>query len=158
MLLIQQWSQLPKATGQSQNILGERRTFEGVLYSINWMLLMIFYVIKLRWIKEWICSRRPITICAIVRPGYVSGLESGLTVTSLGGKDQWGLSNHLQYRETCSIICPEHYFWAIRSSQLVQVDQLLSYPLVFIYLGIKLDRQLKYHLLVVYLIWQERGL
>ena len=40
----------------------------------------------------------------------------------------------LHYRETCTRICAECNFWAIRDSQLVQVDQLDSYPLVFIHL------------------------
>ena len=39
---------------------------------------------------------------------YVRGLESGLSVTSLGDKDQCGLLYHLHYRETCMPACAEH--------------------------------------------------
>ena len=50
--------------------------------------------INLRWIKEWICSERPITICAIVKT-WLS--EPRLSVKSLGDKDQWGLLYCLYY-------------------------------------------------------------
>ena len=46
--------------------------------------------------------------------GYDRGPESGLNVMSLGGKDQWGLSYHLHYRETCTPAWAECNFWAIQ--------------------------------------------
>ena len=58
------------------------------------------------------------------------GLESGLSMTSQGDKDQLGLSYRLHYRETSAAICAEQDLWAIRRKQLVQVDWLVSYPLV----------------------------
>ena len=61
----------------------------------------------------------------------------GLRVTSLGDKDQLGLSYRLHYRETSAPSCAEHNFWAICHSQLVRVDWLVSYPLVFIHLRYK---------------------
>ena len=72
--------------------------------------------------------------------GYCPGgycprtLKSGHSVTSLGDTDQRGLSYCLHYRETCAPTCAEHNFWPIRHSQPIQVDRMISYPLVFIYL------------------------
>ena len=37
----------------------------------------------------------------------------------------------LHYWETCTLTCAERDFWAICHSQLVQVDRLVSYRLVF---------------------------
>ena len=37
----------------------------------------------------------------------------------------------LDHRETCIPACTEHDFWAIRHSQPVKVDRLVSYPPVF---------------------------
>ena len=89
-------------------------------------------MLSLRWIKEWICSEIPITICTIVKTSQ--GLKSGLGVISLGDKDQWGLLYHLHYRETCPPKCAAHNLWAISRSKPVQVDCMVSYPLVFIHL------------------------
>ena len=69
------------------------------------------------------CIERPLTICATVK--------TWLPVTSLGDKDQSEPSYRLHYRETCTPTFAEHDIWAIRRSQPVQVDQLVSYPLVF---------------------------
>ena len=46
-------------------------------------------------------------------------LESGLSVMSLGDKDQYELSYCLYYRERCAPTCTEHNFWAIRRSLVV---------------------------------------
>ena len=46
-----------------------------------------------RWIKEWICSERPITITAIVN---ASGLESGLRLSSLGDRLMFTLQRNLR--------------------------------------------------------------
>ena len=51
------------------------------------------------------------------RPGYPRGLESGLSVTSLGDKDQ--LTYRLHYRKSCAQTCVERNFWAIRRSLVV---------------------------------------
>ena len=75
---------------------------------------------NLRWIKQWICSERPITICSIVKTWLCQGSRIWPT---------------LHYRRTCAPTCAERDFWAIRHSHHVQVDWLVSYPLVvFIYL------------------------
>ena len=69
----------------------------------------------------------------IVKAWLYQSLESGISVMSLGDKDQRGLSYRLHYRETCTPTSAEHDFWVIPSSQPVQVDQLVSYPLVLIH-------------------------
>ena len=53
---------------------------------------------------------------------------------SLGDENQWGHSYHLYYRDTCAPTCAERDLWAICRSQPFQVDPLVSYPLIFIYL------------------------
>ena len=50
----------------------------------------------------------------------------------------------LDHRETCIPACTEHDFWAIRHSQPVKVDRLVSYPPVFFHLMLLLA--LWYHL------------
>ena len=68
--------------------------------------------------------------------GYARGLESDLLVTSLGDKDQYGLSFRLRFIETCAPLCAECNFLGFRRSQLVQGDRLVSYPPVFIYVSL----------------------
>ena len=41
-----------------------------------------------------------------------------------------GLTYRLNCRETCTLTYAEYHFWAIRHSQPVEVDRLVSYPLV----------------------------
>ena len=48
--------------------------------------------------------------------------------TSLGNKDQWGLSYRLYYRESCTPTCTERNFWAISHSQVVQGNLPVAYP------------------------------
>ena len=51
--------------------------------------------------KEWICSDRPITVCAIVKScSHARSHRSGISARSCGNKDQSGLSYRLHYRET----------------------------------------------------------
>ena len=44
------------------------------------------------------------------------------------------VDDRLHYRETRAPTCAEQNLWAIRRSWLIQVDQLVSYPLAFIHL------------------------
>ena len=68
------------------------------------------------------------------RPGYAKGFESGLNVTSLLRR-QRPMRALVQFTLACAATCVEHNFWAIHCSQpAVQVDRLVSYPLVFIHL------------------------
>ena len=55
-------------------------------------------------------------------------------MTSQDNLDQWWLLYCLHYWETCSPASTEHNCWALSRNQPVQVDRLISYPLVFIYL------------------------
>ena len=52
--------------------------------------------------------------------------------------------DNLYYRETCAPTFAEQDFWAIRRSQPVQVDWLVSYPLIFIYLRYKAPKNRYY--------------
>ena len=65
---------------------------------------------------------------------YARVLKAGLNVTLIGDIAMSWLLYCLHYRETCAPTCAEHNFWAIRGSQPVQGDWLVSYPLVFIHL------------------------
>ena len=68
-------------------------------------------------------------MCTIVNTRlYSRGLKSGLIVASL--EDLYPL--HL--RETCAPKCAKRDFRAIFRSQLVPVDNLVSYPFLFIHL------------------------
>ena len=77
-------------------------------------------------------------MCAII---VKTCLESGIRVTSPGDKDQLGLSYLLHYREIWPPTCAEHNLCAIRRSQLVQVNRLVSYPLLFTYLRFNLEQK-----------------
>ena len=90
------------------------------------LCLDLLTISNLRWMKGWICSERPITIWQFPYD-YPRGLKSGLSVTSLGDKNQWGFLYLLHYRESCTPACAEHKSWAFRHSLVVQVDRLVSY-------------------------------
>ena len=61
------------------------------------------------------------------------GLESGLSVTSLGDKDHWGLSYHLHCRETCVPTCAEHEFCLFRLTGWFHIHLFYSSKLAPIY-------------------------
>ena len=97
---------------------------------------------SLRWRKEWICSERPITKCAIVKGWtHARSDRSGIRTRSRGNKDQSGLSYHLHYRDTWHLIypiswaCAEHQFFRLFSWHWLRpacsVDRLASNPPVF---------------------------
>ena len=48
----------------------------------------------------------------------LKGLESGLDVTSLGDKDQWGLSYHLHQKESCAPTRAERNFGLFAAARL----------------------------------------
>ena len=60
----------------------------------------------LRWIKQWICCERPITICATVETWLSQGSWIWPVWHSLGDRDQCVHSYHLQI----------HFFWFIQDS------------------------------------------
>ena len=72
---------------------------------------------NLRWIKEWICSDRPITIGLAI-------LDSGLSVTSPGDKDHWGLSYRLHHIEAAHQRAQNVTFGLFVAAWL----RLVSYP------------------------------
>ena len=78
--------------------------------------------------KKWICRERTITIVMII-PGYARGLESGISVTSVEDKDQSLVSFSLQRKVRVNMRRTRLFGYSP-----VQVDRLVSYPLVFIHL------------------------
>ena len=65
---------------------------------------------------------------------YPRDFECGLSVTSLGDKDH-EVSHIVYITEKAALQHVQNTnFWAIRCSQPFQVDQLVSYPIVFIHL------------------------
>ena len=62
--------------------------------------------------------------------GVANRAEPRLSVTSLGDKDQWGLSYRLYYRECCAPTCAERNLWAIRHRKIVQGDLPVAYTVV----------------------------
>ena len=90
--------------------------------------------------KKWICSERPITICATVKGWLSQGSRIWPKCDVTREKVQLGLLYRLHYRQTCAPACTEHDLLVIRRSQVIQVDRLVSYPLVFIHLRLKEPR------------------
>ena len=101
-------------------------SLQGMIFISDWYYL--------RWIKEWICSKRPITICAIMMTWLCQGslIWPKCDITriqrSLRALILFTLQKnlHTNMRKTCTL--------AIRRRQLVQVDRVVSYPPVFIHL------------------------
>ena len=60
----------------------------------NRKLVSTFLTWHLRWTKEWICSKRSITICAIVKVWIYQGSRTWPV--------KWGLLYRFHYRETCA--------------------------------------------------------
>ena len=75
---------------------------------------LVFIYLRLIWIKEWMCIKRPWIYALQWR--RVSNASS---VMSLGDKGQWGLLYCLQYRESCAATCAKGNVWAICRSQPV---------------------------------------
>ena len=58
-------------------------------------------------------------------------------MTSIGDKDQYGLSYRLHYRESCAPTCAERNFWLFSAAWLFRLPGWFLYPLVFIHLYMK---------------------